>query len=58
MNELEMTLTLTRKDVCDLLLACLAADDAAGGNAKKWDKLHNNLKKQLNAFDEAHPIEL
>ncbi len=46
----EMTLTLTRIEVCDLLLACISADEISG--AEKWMKLHDKIKEQLNKADE------
>ena len=51
-NEEIMYVRLKRIDVCDLLLACLAADTAAGGEAKKWFRLHDELRDQLKAFDD------
>ena len=50
-NEMEMTLTMKRIDVCDLLLACLAAKELANDEGKKWDALHQILKEQLDEFD-------
>lgn len=49
-NENEMTITLKRIDICDLLLACISADEISGG-AKKWMKLHDNIKEQLTKAD-------
>ena len=45
-----MTLNLTRHQVCDLLLAATFASNESG--AEKWDKLHEAIKLQLDAFDE------
>ena len=50
-NAKEMTITLRRIDVCDLLLACLAAEEATNDGGKKWARLHEELKKQLDDFD-------
>lgn len=49
-NYEEMTLTLTRIEVCDLLLACISAEEVSG--AEKWMKLHDKIKKQLDKADE------
>lgn len=51
-NEKKMTLKLRRIDVCDLLLACLAAKELANDGGEKWDALHQMLRDQLDAFDE------
>ena len=53
LNEMNMTLNLTRHDVCNLELACLAAKELASDEGKKWDRLHEALKEQLKAFDES-----
>lgn len=53
LNEMNMTLTLKRLDVCDLELACLAAKELANDEGKKWDRLYKVLKEQLKAFDES-----
>lgn len=50
MNERNYVLQLTRIEVYDLLLACLAARDLSNG-AKKWDVLHEKIKKQLDTLD-------
>jgi len=49
-NQKTMTLKLKRIDVCDLMLACTIIGQ--GTDAKKWGKLHDMLKVQLDAFDE------
>lgn len=51
-NEYEMSITLKRIDVCDLLLACLSAHDTAMDGGKKWMRLHDEIKEQLKRFDE------
>ena len=48
-NERTMTVKLSRIEVCDLLLACSAAEE--GTDAKKWSALHDKLLNQLEAFD-------
>ena len=50
-NYVDTTVELKRIDICDLMLACLAAKDAANDEGKKWDKLHEKLKKQLEDLD-------
>lgn len=52
-NYKDMEVTLKRIDVCDLLLACLAAEEASGTTEKdsKWSRLHEKLKAQLHDFD-------
>lgn len=54
MNEMNVTLNLKRIEVCDLLLACLAAKDKANDSGKKWDRLHEEIKKQLHNFDQSY----
>lgn len=49
-NQFETHLKLKRIDICDLMLACLAAKEMAH-TAKKWDRLHDELKKQLAELD-------
>lgn len=49
-NQREMTLKLTRIEVCDLLLACTAV--AQETEAKKWSELHDKLSQMLDKFDE------
>ncbi len=50
-NANEVTVKLNRIDICDLLLACLAAKDMTNDAGKKWDRLHDELKAQLKAYD-------
>lgn len=52
MNEFKTTLQLKRIDICDLMLACLAAKELANDDGKKWIRLHDELKRQLNELDE------
>lgn len=49
-NQFETHLKLRRIDICDLMLACLAAKEMAP-TTKKWDRLHDELKKQLAELD-------
>ena len=50
-NQFATTIQLRRIEICDLMLACLAAKDAASDGGKKWDELHEKLKWQLNYLD-------
>lgn len=49
-NQKEMTLKLTRIEVCDLLLACTAV--AQETEAAKWSELHDKIMQMLDKFDE------
>jgi hypothetical protein len=49
-NEFKTTLQLRRIDICDLMLACTAAKQLSNG-AEKWDRLHDELKRQLEELD-------
>lgn len=67
-----MTLELTREDVRRLVIVCSnlecdfskkAADDNPGlcrerdsETARMWGRIHNELKNQLDAFDNSHNI--
>ena len=53
-NEKIVTLELKRIDLCDLLLACTAAEIEAknnGSTGEKWDKLWHKLHDILWDFD-------
>ena len=50
-NSFKTTLQVRRIDICDLMLACMAAKELSNG-ATKWDKLHEELKNQLKELDE------
>ena len=50
-NEFKTTLQVKRIDICDLMLACLAAKDLAYDSGTKWDRLHDELERQLNELD-------
>lgn len=50
-NEFKTTLQVKRIDICDLMLACLAAKELANDSGTKWDRLHDELKRQLNELD-------
>lgn len=51
-NEKTVNLKLRRIDVCDLLIACNAAEDKIG--AKKWKDLHDKLRSILDEWDKAY----
>ncbi len=50
-NEFKTTLQVKRIDICDLMLACLEAKELANDSGTKWDRLHDELKRQLNELD-------
>lgn len=50
-NNFKTTIEVKRIDICDLMLACLAAQEAANDGGKKWAELHDKLKKQLEELD-------
>ena len=56
-NDEIMYVRLKRIDVCDLLLACIAADKDTDGDAKKWFKLHDKIREQLKTFDDLLDVE-
>lgn len=57
MNEKNMTVTMKRIDICDMMLACTIITqrlEAEGHTAKKWRRLHAQLKAALDSFDAEH----
>lgn len=50
-NEFKTHVEMTRRDLCDLCLACLAAQELAGDGGKKWEALREKLHKQLDELD-------
>ena len=50
-NEFKTTIQLRRIDICDMMLACLAAKELANDEGKKWDRLRETLKSQLEELD-------
>lgn len=50
-NEFKTTLQVTRKDICELMLACTAAKSLANDKGEKWNRLHDELKRQLEELD-------
>ena len=55
-NEKAYELKITRGELVDLLLATLAAKELGGPDTTKWDKLHDIVREQLDAQDEANGI--
>lgn len=51
LNEKTVTVKMKRIDLCNLMLACTALDDATDENTTKWAKLHDQLKEILDDFD-------
>ena len=51
MNKFKTTIQLRRSDICDMMLACLAAKELSNDEGKKWDRLRKTLKSQLEEFD-------
>lgn len=47
---MKLNLNLHRYEVCDLLLAITLVSSSS--RAGKWQSLHSEIKKQLDAFDE------
>lgn len=56
-NAETMTITLTRLEVCDLLIACTMTSHISRG-VSKWVKLHDEICEQLrewdNEYDKTH----
>lgn len=50
LNQKTVSLKLKRIELCDLMLACTALDDATE-DTKKWATLHEKLKAILAEFD-------
>lgn len=50
-NHFKTTVELERIDICDLMIACLAAKECANDKGEKWDRLHEKLRSQLEALD-------
>lgn len=51
LNAKTVTVKMKRSDLCDLMLACTAIDDATDEYTTKWKKLHDQLKEILDDFD-------
>lgn len=46
-NNTNLILSLSRIEVCDMLLACLAAQEAANDGGEKWKRLHDKIRDQI-----------
>ena len=51
-NNTNLILSLSRIEVCDMLLACLAAQEAANDGGEKWKRLHEKIREQLKDNDQ------
>ena len=51
LNERTVNFKIKRIELCDLLIACTALDNATDENTQKWAKLHDKLEEILNNFD-------
>ena len=51
-NHFTTHIEIERIEICDLLLACLAAKELANDSGEKWDRLHDKLKMQLETLDQ------
>ena len=67
-NGMTVHVKMTRRELCDLMMACTGikfnfmddlnkatdedAKKIAEGGIRKWERLHDMLKEQLDAFDE------
>lgn len=51
LNQKSVTVTITRTQLCDLLIACTTCDHLTGPDTKKWAALHDLLRQQLEDFD-------
>lgn len=56
MNEPDVTLTVKRNELCDLMLACTCARFSSNDGGKKWAELHNKLEEILEQFDKENGI--
>ena len=52
LNEMTMNVKMKRIKLCDLMLACTVLAESSGN--EKWEKLHDELKQQLEEFDKKH----
>lgn len=50
-NQFKTTVSITRGEICDLLIACTTTQFTANDGGKKWARLHNKLKQQLDDLD-------
>ena len=50
-NAAETSVKMKRIDICDLMFACSVLKALSNDGGKKWDKLHDLLKTQLDELD-------
>lgn len=50
-NHVSTSVKLERIDICDLMLACTMSQFSANDGGKKWARLHDKLKQQLEDLD-------
>lgn len=48
----KLKITMTRKELCDLMLACSAVNAGNKYKAQKWQRLHDDLKQLIDRHDE------
>ena len=53
-NAKEITVTMTRGELCDIMIGMTVLDINSGDETKKWNKLHRKLNKILKDFDDEH----
>lgn len=46
-----MKIEVERIELCDLMLACTAAEMLANDDGQKWTRLHSKLKDILEEYD-------
>lgn len=51
-NDKNVKIEIKRIEVCDLLLACTAAQQQANDGGEKWKRLHEKIKMQIDAIDQ------
>lgn len=51
LNDMTVNVEIKRIELCDLLLATLAAQKCANDGGMKWMRLHDKLKNILDEFD-------
>ena len=50
-NHAQVTITMTRIDLCNLIMACTFADHNTNEDTKKWAELRKELKAELDSLD-------
>lgn len=49
-----MKIEVDRYELCDLMLACTAAEMLANDDGQKWKRLHDMLKAKLEEYDNSN----